>query len=319
MMIPWWTVALVGILLALVPAVFVIGKLRPRYNQVDKDTILLRKIGKILSRGYGALSFRQVRVLEKTDPHIIARLLQSDFYEWPRERQAAVVNLLARLGFVEIFLKQIHSSKYPERVQAAEMLGLFQSPSGVAPLLELLGDSEEEVRWAVSAALRRIQEPTTIEPLIAALDEPDGITLARVAEVLIAMGPQVVQILLDYLPQVEESARGNIYGILGQIGDERAIASLMQGIKEESVWIRSMAVQALGDIKDIQAGPALVEVLHDPIPEVRARAAQALGNLEWWGGLAALNEAKKDSNWLVRASANQAVAELTKKGKIDQV
>ncbi len=315
MVIKWWMAALVGIILALTPAIFLIGKLRPRSNKADQETMLLAKLGKILSRGYGALSYRQVRTLEKNDPQVIARVLQTHFYDWPRERQAAVVNFLVRIGFVDIFLKQINSPKCQERVQAAEMLGIFQSPSGVAPLLERLGDPEEDVRWAVSAALRRIQEPITIQPLITALAEPDGITPARVAEVLVAMGPQVVPVLLDCLPQVEELVQGNIYEILGQIGNQQAADALLRGIKAESVSVRSKAVQALGELRDIEAGPALVEILRDPEPEVRARAAQALGNLEWWGGLSALNEARKDSDWLVRASANQAITELTKKVK----
>jgi HEAT repeat protein len=315
MEIKWWMAALVGIILALTPAIFLVGKLRPRSKKADQETLLLIKLGKLLSRGYGGLSYRQVRALEKTDPQIIARVLQMYFYEWPRERQAAVVNLLVRIGFVDLFLKQINSPKCQERVQAAEMLGIFQSPSGVPSLLERLGDPEEEVRWAVSAALRRIQEPTTIEPLITALADLDGITPARVAEVLVAMGPQVVPVLLDYLPQVGELVQGNIYEILGQIGDKQAVEALLRGVKAESVTVRSKAVQALGELRDVEVGPVLVEVLQDPEPEVRARAAQALGNLEWWGGLSALNEARKDDDWLVKASANQAIAELTKKGK----
>lgn len=315
MEIKWWMAALVGIILALTPAILLVGKLSPRSNKADQETIRMAKLGKILSRGYGALSYRQVRILEKTDPHIIAWVLQTYFYEWPRERQAAVVNCLVRIGFVDLFLKQINSPKCRERVQAAEMLGIFQSPSGVAPLLERLSDPEEEVRWAVSAALRRIQEPTTIEPLITALAEPDGITPARVAEVLVSMGPQVVPVLLNYLPQAEELVQGNIYEILGQIGDQQAVEALLLGVKAESVMVRSKAVQALGELQDVEVGPVLVEVIRDPEPEVRARAAQALGNLEWWGGLSALNEARKDSDWLVKASANQAIAEITKKGK----
>ena len=170
------------------------------------------------------------------------------------------------------------------------------------------------MRWAVSAALRRIQEPTTIEPLITALADLDGITRRESPRCWWQWALKWCRFYWIICPRWGVGS-GNIYEILGQIGDKQAVEALLRGVKAESVTGRSKAVQALGELRDVEVGPVLVEVLQDPEPEVRARAAQALGNLEWWGGLSALNEARKDDDWLVKASANQAIAELTKKGK----
>ena len=51
MEIKWWMAALVGIILALTPAIFLVGKLRPRSKKADQETLLLIKLGKLLSRG----------------------------------------------------------------------------------------------------------------------------------------------------------------------------------------------------------------------------------------------------------------------------
>jgi HEAT repeat protein len=312
MEIPWWVAALAGIVLALLPSIFLVGKLRPRAVP-DKQVAEIARLSNALSRGSGALSYKQIHLIEKAEPSMVMRVIQSDFFEWSRERQGAVVNLLARLGYVDLALDQISSQNHQKRAQAVEMLGILQSPNGVMPLIDLLSDPEEEVRWAASAALCRIQEPSVIEPLLKALEEPTEVTPARVADVLISMGSHAVKPLLDAYPHMEEKARGICLEILGQIGDNRAVESLINGIRDESPWVRSKAVQALGEMRVIEAGPQLVEVLQDPVPEVRARAAQALGCLEWWGALSALNEARKDRDWLVRVSANQALAALTGK------
>ncbi|NLK50992.1 MAG: HEAT repeat domain-containing protein [Syntrophomonadaceae bacterium] len=315
MNIPWWIAALAGIVLALIPVIFMVGKTRPRYR-LDKQQHTVIRLGRILARGQGALSFRQVRLIEKTEPSLIMRLMQRYFHYWPRERQAAVANLLARLGYTELALKQLESSDPQERAQAAEILGILQSPSGVEPLLDLLGDAEEDVCWAASAALQRIQEPTTIDPLIRALDEPGEATPARVADILLAMGPAIVENLLQYLPQMGEQGAGTVLAILGHIGDERALPALMAGAQADSPWIRSQAVQALGEMRALEAVSILMEVLQkDAVSEVRARAAQALGVMECWEALPALKLARKDDHWVVRVSANQALAEITGKNK----
>ena len=66
---------------------------------------------------------------------------------------------------------------------------------------------------------------------------------------------------------------------LAQVGDERAVATLLIAITDSSKHVRQAAATALGSIGDPRAGPALTKALRDPEKHVRQAAAEAVGRL----------------------------------------
>lgn len=308
MEIKWWMAALAGIVLAMLPSLFLWGKIRPR-NQ-DPELLSIARLSRLLSRGRGMLSYRQTRQLEKADPWVVYRVLLKDYDNWSAERQCAVTCILAQNGYVERAIKLLKSANPIERIQGGELLGFLQSPTAVTPLLEAMSDPDEEVRLVVSSALKRIRDQSVVPKLIQALEPPSNVTPARVAEIILARGPSAVELILKSLNEVSESTRGFLISVLGEIGSPEVASDLMKALQDQSPGIRSCAAEALGQLGQAEAGPALIPLLKDEAAEVRARAAQALGNLGWYEALPALHEARKDEEWKVRASANQAINDL---------
>lgn len=311
----WWLAALAGVVLALLPWLFLVGKTRLFRPGQDPDLVKILQLAKALGKGEGPLSFRQVRLIEKADPWVVYRVLVREFEHWSEVKQLAVGNVLARLGYIENAVKQLESPHPVERAQAAELLGLLRSPTAVGPLLERLSDPDEEVRLAAAGALRRIQDPIMVPYLLDALGNPDRITPARAADVLIAMGPEVVDAVLEAAEKASGSSKGLMIAILGEIGDKRALPFLVQQLADDSPMVRERAAEALGHMRCEEAGLPLIAALRDPAPQVRARAAQALGEMGCWDALPALSEARKDGEWVVRASANQAIAEIMRRNQ----
>lgn len=311
----WWVAALAGVVLALLPWLFLIGKMRLFRPGQDPELVKILQLAKALSKGEGPLSFRQVRLIEKADPWVMYRVLVREFEHWSEVKQLAVGNVLARLGYIERAIKQLESPHAVDRTQAAELLGLLRSPTAVGPLLEKLSDPDEEVRLAAAGALRRVQDPVVVPYLLHALENPDRVTPARAADVLIAMGQEVVDAVLEAAEKASGNTKGLMIAILGEIGDKRAVPFLVQQLNDTSPIVRERAAEALGHMRCEEAGPPLIDALRDTAPQVRARAAQALGEMGCWDALPALSEARKDPEWVVRASANQAITEIMRKNQ----
>jgi len=117
-------------------------------------------------------------------------------------------------------------------------------------LLKALKSENGNVRVAAAMALGEKKEIAAIDPLIAIL-------------------------LRDY-PLTKYSA----VMALGEIGDERAVDTLMTEMKNnEKDYIRSSAAVALGKIGSEKAVPYLIERLRDTKATVRSNAALTLGRM----------------------------------------
>jgi len=117
-------------------------------------------------------------------------------------------------------------------------------------LLKALKSENGNVRVAAAMALGQKEEKAAVDPLLAILmrDYP----LARYSAVM----------------------------ALGEIGDERAAATLMTEMKNnEKDYIRSSAAVALGKIGAEEAVPYLIERLRDTKAAVRSNAALTLGRM----------------------------------------
>jgi HEAT repeat protein len=119
----------------------------------------------------------------------------------------------------------------------------------VPGLVEALRSSNHKARRAAANALIEIPDPRTIEPLIAALGDPDELVRVNAA---LALGE------LQGLPELPA-----------------IVEPLTRALRDPSPHVRAMAASALGRGKDPAAVPVLIEALDDQDGAVRA-AARAL-------------------------------------------
>lgn len=157
----------------------------------------------------------------------------------------------------------------------------LESKGDVGALVEALQGQDPRRSREAAAALGRLGDPAAELALITALQDPALRDVA--AEALVAMGPQVVEMLVMALRQAHPDVRDAsqdpnvrvlMAGILGRVGDQRAAEPLISAL-DDVPEVGLAATEALGRLKDQRAV--------DPLARVTARfgvtAVTALGEL----------------------------------------
>jgi HEAT repeat protein len=132
------------------------------------------------------------------------------------------------------------------RQYAAYLLGKAKNPRAIQPLVEALGDFDKSVREQAMLALSSIGK-AAIEPLSAAMKEPQWETRYRAAEAL------------------------------GKIADEKAVKPLIQALKDNRDHVRYMAAKGLRALRDSDTIEPMIILLNDENIYVRMMAVRALG------------------------------------------
>ncbi len=116
-----------------------------------------------------------------------------------------------------------------------------------------------------------------------------------------------------------ESVRYLAAQALGEMGDERAIAPLLEALQDESVPVRYAAAESLGHYHDSQAVRALLDALNDGNEFVRSAVAHALGQTGNDEAIDALLATLEDGSEVVRYTASEALGRLPDKTVVDKL
>ena len=163
--------------------------------------------------------------------------------------------------------------------------GRCKDRRAVAPLLEAVQTAGETGKTS-AAALIRIADPASVEPLIE----------------LLAHQSEEVRLYAAYA--------------LGGIGDRRAVPALSGTLADTSSSVRGIAAHALGQIGSREATAALVAALDDASAHVRATAAYALARIGDRAAIAKLEmQMQKDPDFTSRQAAREALDALRKSGR----
>jgi HEAT repeat protein len=171
-----------------------------------------------------------------------------------------------------------------------------------------------------AAALGRLGDPTAELALVNALADAGLRDVAAAS--LVAIGPEVVDILVMALRQAhpdvrdasqDPNVRTAIAGILGRIGDQRAVEPLITAL-DDAPEVGLAATEALGRLGDQRAVEPLIRVA----APFGITAVKALGEL---GGeqatVAVVDWVMPDGpDGLVRGDADEAAAAIRALGKL---
>lgn len=158
-----------------------------------------------------------------------------------------------------------HLQYLHEQTALVRALGQLQAPLSVGALRQALAgqafprDSAEGLRLRQSLYQRRRAAMVALSKL-----KPDG----------------VVEDFVRLLQDPDEPIRAEAARLLGDLGDVRAMMSLMAALADAAVDVRIEAAGALGKLRAPEAVPALIARLQDPSALVRERVVRALGELQ---------------------------------------
>lgn len=148
----------------------------------------------------------------------------------------------------------------------------------IDPLMKVLSSSRREVQrfWA-ARILGRLKAGTATSTLLSALSDHAGRVRSEAARSLGNLGahegisPLTRMLLEDPVPEVREA----VAEALGNIADDRALASLREGLSDLDYASRRRAMEALEKMGE-KAYPFFLEALADHSKEASAQAASAL-------------------------------------------
>jgi HEAT repeat protein len=154
----------------------------------------------------------------------------------------------------------------------------------VEPLVPLLDDDVESVRWAAVSALserrfgrygKSIVDPSTVAPLRQALDDTaPRVRAAAISGLRAEDGSEAFAALEAGLRDVDHRVRSVAAAVLR---DSRAVPALIGALDDQFLWVRMKAAGSLGSLRDARAVEPLAARLHDRNRYMRREAARALG------------------------------------------
>ncbi|MCA1595000.1 MAG: HEAT repeat domain-containing protein, partial [Chloroflexi bacterium] len=188
--------------------------------------------------------------------------------------------------------------------------------SAVGPLMALLKDSDLGARQSAAFALWMLKRPAAADALAGALEDEDRYVKDLAANALAVLhDPRAFEPLIAALSDGQPH-RGPCRS-LAELGDLRAVESVIGALSSPGAELREDAVGALGQFGDDRAIEPLIARLDDPESRLRASAADSLGELKAAAAIEPLrllldsqDEADDDSVWSDRSRAIVALGEI---------
>lgn len=182
--------------------------------------------------------------------------------------------------------QQIKSPNSIERQQAVITLSQFKESKvvGVAAniILEVLEDSNQSVRQAARDTLVELGD-AGIKALVGMLYchdwDADYIAWQTAKAILVSLGNEVVDSLLQILERGDDCAKSSGITILAEIGDSRAISPLLSKLNDDKVPFTD-TVKALAHLRGISILEQLNELMRSEKPVVLAKARKALTQIQ---------------------------------------
>jgi len=157
----------------------------------------------------------------------------------------------------------LRSSREEERIEALRQT--IEHKLDIDPVLmtALLGDSSWRVRKEAVEYYLTVRAPIRDHrEIVALLHSDDNAGLRNAAmEILVRLGSRAVPALKEEMASDDQDVRKFVVDIMGEIGDETCIGSLIHALQDTDANVRTAAVENLGKIKARDAVPALLDAM----------------------------------------------------------
>jgi len=204
----------------------------------------------------------------------------------PKVRHAAASALgkIAHAEAVNRFIRELQTNSVAtvrEYCVDALMEHPLRSPEATVPLFQALRDENEKVRGRAGIALQFYRNEELEKLLLESLSNPTDKAREWAPWLLGRMHSQAaLSPLHDLLTDKSIDFRKSVVAALRDIQSKTSVPPLIEVVKhDDSDEVRMRAIQCLGELGDQKAAATVVAALDDDNPEVRAYAAGAVGTL----------------------------------------
>lgn len=195
------------------------------------------------------------------------RLTPEELWEMPLEALAEMRDERV----IGVLLMHVRQSPPPLRLQALHLLGTIGSPNAIPPLVNMLPDLDDQLRWEAAKAILQIAAiQHTGHPRHFDLDSPRNLLVEVVAELEsrdIATLPLLLACLRDHSVDVRQKAAVMLFH-----RDDVHIVDLEAALNDPKAGIRFEAAGLLEKFPFDQSRPYYLRALADPSDHVRTRA-----------------------------------------------
>ncbi|MHA2295907.1 MAG: HEAT repeat domain-containing protein [Candidatus Hodarchaeales archaeon] len=187
-------------------------------------------------------------------------------------------------------------------------IGMRSSEGGLAPLLRLLNDPDDNVRTAAAEGLGRFGSKEATSHLIEALSDGEMVNELAVGS-LIMLGHS--SLLINALDDERVVVRSGLCRILGQLQTIEATEPLIRLLNDPEIEVRTFAAESLGLINNKESLPHLEEKIKSDIePRVRIACAASLGQIRDRRSFFPLFETEEDSDPGVKDASRRALDQV---------
>ncbi|MBW4559936.1 MAG: HEAT repeat domain-containing protein [Mojavia pulchra JT2-VF2] len=178
---------------------------------------------------------------------------------------------------LELALSILDMGDFQQRWDIAKVL-IQLGNVAIPRLIEILEDedAEEEVRWYAVRILGEFQHPNAIAPLVQLLKSAENQELKEMAAAALGqMDTLAIAALSELL--IEEDTRLLAVRSLSYIRRTETIVPLLSVVQDSQATVRVAAIESLSSFHDERVPPILINALNDVAATVRRAAVQGLG------------------------------------------
>jgi HEAT repeat protein len=168
-----------------------------------------------------------------------------------------------------------------ERLQGLKALGRHGVETDLGLVCQALGDESWRVRKeAVQLFLEMPRAGELAGEVIELLHAQDNAGLRNAAvEILVRLGSQTVPLLLEELSCSDHDVRKFVLDILGDIGDESCVQSMLPALSDPDENVRAAAAENLGKLHAADAVPMLLDAMDHADLWLRFTILEALARI----------------------------------------
>ena len=187
---------------------------------------------------------------------------------------------LVKMGPVAIpsLIQLLGDTDAAVRHHAAHTLGKIGHADATDALITVLDDDEETVVMKAVLALGQIGDANALPALVSLLDQECPTIFPTLMNTLQSFGKDALPYLFQVITHVDWQVRERVIDILGAIGDEAAIPTLITALPDDHWQVQFSAATALTSIGGQDATDALRNNQHELDSRVISFIVRQLGS-----------------------------------------